>query len=119
LRFANREYGSVLERAFEGKHQPVARDASYGSWYYRSHMDGAGVHTCGMKGVALVAIGVFWFLALASLVYWVDHSRYGLGIDLPFPVTVRSVGSFLLSLTVIAGWLPTLAVGIYRIARNR
>ena len=71
-----------------------------------------------MKGKVLVAIGVLWFLALATSVYLVEHSGYGIGFDLPFPATASRVGSFLLFLTVILGWLPTVAVGIYRIARN-
>jgi len=72
-----------------------------------------------MKGRVLIAIGIFWLLALVSIVFYVDHAGYGIGFDLPFPANAQNIARLLFAMTVLLGWLPTLAVGIFRVVSKQ
>ena len=71
-----------------------------------------------MKGFTLTTVGILWLLALVLLVFVTEHQGYGIGLGLPFPPNANNVIGFVLTMLLILGWLPTLAVGIYRIARK-
>ena len=71
-----------------------------------------------MKGLTLTAVGILWPLALVLMVFAGEHKGYGIGFDLPFPPNAKNVISFALAMLLLLGWLPTLAVGIHRIARK-
>jgi hypothetical protein len=69
-----------------------------------------------MSGKILTAIGIMWFACLALLlgVMWILSSRSGgVGVDIPLPLSTTKVVLALL----LFGWIPVLAVGIYRIRR--
>lgn len=72
-----------------------------------------------MNGRVLVAIGALWFVTEVAVVFWSEKDGYGFYFDLPFPPTVQNVMTFVLSSALILGWLPTLAVGIYRLTRGK
>ena len=71
-----------------------------------------------MKGLTLTAVGVLWLLTLVLMVFVTEHEGYGIGFDLPFPPNAKNVISFVLAMLLLFGWIPTMAVGIYRIARK-
>jgi hypothetical protein len=58
-------------------------------------------------------------LALAALAFGLSRIGDGIGWELPSSANPGSIVSFLLSLTILLGWLPLLAVGIYRLLRKR
>ena len=69
-----------------------------------------------MKGHVLIAISIFWVLALVFIVvFCIERLGYGIGIDLPFPANIQNIAHFLVAVTVLLGWLPALAVGIFRV----
>lgn len=68
-----------------------------------------------MKGHVLIAIAIVWVLGLVSVVLYVDRAGYGIGFALPFPVNAQNITGFLVTMTVLLGWLPMLAVGIFRV----
>jgi hypothetical protein len=75
-----------------------------------------------MRASVLTTIGAVWFIALVSFflyaTHWSKSQGGGIGIDLPWPLgftTAIVAGLFLFQLL---GWIPTLAVGIYRLIRT-
>jgi hypothetical protein len=71
-----------------------------------------------VRGLTLIAAGVLWVLALLLMVFVTEHQGYGIVFGLPFPPNAKNVISFVLTMLLFLGWLPTLAVGTYRIARK-
>ena len=68
-----------------------------------------------MKGHVLIAVAIVWVLGLVSIALYVDRVGYGITFALPFPVNAQNIARFLVAATVLLGWLPTLAVGIFRV----
>ena len=69
-----------------------------------------------MKGNVLIGIGILWFLVLIALFLWVDH-RAGFGFPNPALSWRNIIPLFGVSI-LLFGWIPTIALGIYRMTRT-
>jgi hypothetical protein len=70
------------------------------------------------SGKILTAIGMAWFASLALLfvgMMFFANRVAGVGIDLPISIATMKV----VLPVLLFGWIPVLAVGIYRMKRLR
>jgi hypothetical protein len=58
-------------------------------------------------------------LALAALAFGLSRIGGGIIWELPSTENPGSIVGFLFSLTILLGWLPLLAVGVYRLLRKQ
>jgi hypothetical protein len=75
-----------------------------------------------MRGSVLTTIGAVWLISLVCFFLYLTHSEKTqgvmIGIDLPGPLGFKVAIIGALYLLVLLGWIPTLAVGIYRLMRT-
>jgi hypothetical protein len=58
-------------------------------------------------------------LMLTALFFGLSRMGCGVGYVLPLTVNASAVAGFVVSFAIILGWVPTLAVGIYRVLRGQ